>query len=300
MLKRHARFGDSSAAKVDFVITIESVDYMNVMKYPGHLVIEWSRSNQSGKTAKALIDDSGRAVWNHLVDFTSKMYMEKKGLSPKTIVFTAKYVKDNGKTKSIGKLSLNISEFVDFDKVTNTTRISRVISKEEKMQLRLSIKCVIIKMKLKNNKKLAINKDTGQWEEGADSEWSVSEMEGDPGERSGSSKSGRERTSRNKKDDSRDEDSDSLAEAIQHYSASISEENMAKKKDMENKKNTGKSGRDLDDPFVSHNENFLRRDQGREKDKPQHRKEKPSRERNQSSSDREDSENEEDCKCVLL
>jgi len=139
--------------------------------------VEWARSSSSGKTNRSIIDYGGHATWNQVIDFTSKMYMDKKGLAPKMIVFTAKFVKDGKTSKTAGKLSLNLSDFVNFEKEETITRVSRLIKKKDKMQLKLTIKCVIIKLKLNNNKKLAINKETGQWEEGADSEWSASEVE---------------------------------------------------------------------------------------------------------------------------
>lgn len=49
MLKKHSHFGDSTAAKVEFVITIESLDFVDVMKYPGSMKVEWSRANSNGK-----------------------------------------------------------------------------------------------------------------------------------------------------------------------------------------------------------------------------------------------------------
>jgi hypothetical protein len=48
------------------------------------------------KTTKAQVDNSGRATWNQIIDFTSKMYMDKKGLATKNISFVVKYVKAYG------------------------------------------------------------------------------------------------------------------------------------------------------------------------------------------------------------
>lgn len=49
MLKKHSHFGDSSAAKVEFVINIESLEFIDVMKYSGSMRVEWSRAKSNGK-----------------------------------------------------------------------------------------------------------------------------------------------------------------------------------------------------------------------------------------------------------
>lgn len=211
---KHIRFGESQAAKVEFTFVIESVELVPLKYKNFPMRIEWKRTSDSGKTNKVVPTPQGRVVFNEATTFTSKLYMEKNALAAKALVFTL-VIEDpkNGKTKKVGKASIDLATYCNFEKEESVSNIAKTFSKEEKMELKIRLKCKILKLKLKDKKKLAINKKTGLWEEASDSEvssdWEASKSKVDRTESSDDgSRSERRRGSMDKSRRSRDDESE--------------------------------------------------------------------------------------------
>lgn len=217
---KHIRFGESQAAKVEFTFVIESLELVPLKYKNFPMRIEWKRTSDNGKTNKVVPTPQGRVVFNEATTFTSKLYMEKNGLAAKALVFTL-VIEDpkNGKSKKVGKASIDLATYCNFEREESVSNIAKTFSKEEKMELKIRLKCKILKLKLKDKKKLAINKKTGQWEEASDSEvssdWEASKSKVDRTESSDDgSRSERRRSldgrrgSMDKSRRSRDEDSE--------------------------------------------------------------------------------------------
>jgi len=146
-------FSKSGAAQVYFEVTIRSV--INLPDTKGPLRIEWKRSSDDGKT-KAVSATNNTVNFNDKLEFKSNLFKDNDALANKLILFKLQE-KDGKKSITYGKVSVNLSEYVNLQTIDSSFKSSVDLyfptTGSKSPILKVDIVATILKLK-KGSKKL--------------------------------------------------------------------------------------------------------------------------------------------------